>query len=106
MDEVKYALIISVRSGSDDEWTAKSAKIMEERGYVIKEWPSNMVRRLRAELSGANDVNLEQFLFGMYVLLMSACQAIYLPKDYMDDNFMKNLQFVAFRYGMDIVIEE
>lgn len=105
MDDVKYALICG-RSTLADEWGEKATKAMEDRGYIVKEWPNNMVKRLKSELSGAGGVNLEQFLFGMNILLMSACHAVYFPKDCMDDNYMKNLHFVAFRYGMDIVIEE
>lgn len=106
MDEAKYAIICQPLINFSKERYEKAVARLEDEGYVVRDWPDKVVDRIRNELSGAAEVHGSQFLLGVTIMLASVCTAAYFPKDWMDDDFLKDLYLIAFKYGMTLVVEK
>lgn len=108
MDEFckHYAIIFEPISGLAEDRKNAAQDLIESRGYTIYDKPDNFARNLRNGLRLANDANVSQFMLGACLVLMSVCQAAWFPKDWTDDQILKDLYLFAFKYGMTLIVEK
>lgn len=101
-----YAILFEPVGGLSDDRMIAAQDLIESRGYVIYDSPDNFARNLRNGLRLANDANVSQFMLGASLILMSVCQAVWFPKDWADDQLLKDLYLFAFKYGMTLIVEK
>lgn len=102
----QYAIIFEPSGGLTRERRDVAQDLIESRGYSIYDSPDNFARGLRYNLRLANDANVSQFMLGTCLILMSVCQAVWFPKDWADDQILKDLYLFAFKYGMTLIVEK
>lgn len=101
-----YAIILEPVGGLARERRDAAQDLIESRGYSIYDSPDNFARSLRNCLRSANDVDVSQFMLGTCLILMSVCQAAWFPKNWADDQILKDLYLFAFKYGMTLIVEK
>lgn len=101
-----YAIILEPVGGLARERRDVAQDLVESRGYSIYDSPDNFARGLRYNLRLADDANILQFTLGASLILMSVCQAVWFPKDWADDQLLKDLYLFAFKYGMTLIVEK
>lgn len=80
------------------------AKQLSEDGYDVLETDEHF-SNFKDMMIGFETLSSQQFVLGVSIVLMSACQAVFFPKKWEDDPLLKDLYLIAFKYGMHIVVE-
>lgn len=101
-----YVIIFEPIGGLSEDRRNVAQDLVESRGYTIYDSPDNFARSLRNSLRLANDANVSQFMLGTCLILMSVCQAAWFPKNWADDQILKDLYLFAFKYGMTLIVEK
>lgn len=101
-----YAIIFEPIGGLSEDRRNAAQDLVESRGYTIYDSPDNFARSLRNSLRLADDANVSQFMLGTCLILMSVCQAAWFPKNWADDQLLKDLYLFAFKYGMTLIVEK
>lgn len=101
-----YAIIFEPIGGLTKECRDAAQDLVESRGYTVYDVPNNFARSLRDSLRLADDANIPQFTLGTCLILMSVCQAAWFPKNWADDQLLRDLYLFAFKYGMTLIVEK
>lgn len=104
--EKQYAVLFEPAGGLSDYRLTAAQDLIESRGYTIYDNPDNFARSLRNSLRWASDSNVSQFVLGASLVLMSVCKAAWFPKNWQDDQLLKDLYLFAFKYGMTLIVEK